>query len=135
MALNKAVIMGRLVRDPDIRATQDGKSVARFTVAVDRFRRGDQRETDFIGCVAFGKSAEFVEKYFKKGDGIVVDGGIRTDSYTNAKGEKVYTTNIVVLSVEFPVSAPKNDTSSKTEEEQMGIPEGFEALTDDDVPF
>lgn len=136
MAINNVVIEGRMTKDPELRATSDGRSVTRFSVAVDRaYQKEGQREADFIGCVAFGKTAEFVDKYFKKGKGVSVIGNIRTDSYTNSKGERVFTTTVVADRVFFPVAPPKNDSADRPEEEQSSIPEGFEMLTDDDVPF
>ena len=93
--MNKVILMGRLTRDPDIRYSQgeQATAVARYTVAVDRrFRRdGDAQSADFIGCVAFGRQAEFAEKYLRKGTKIALTGRIQTGSYTNRDGQKVYT--------------------------------------------
>ena len=114
--MNKVILMGRLTRDPDVRVGQSGAQVARYTLAVDRrFARSneggnDQQTADFIGCVAFGKSAEFAEKYLKKGTKIVATGRIQTGSYTNKDGQKVYTTDVVVEDQEFAES--KNQGSS-----------------------
>jgi single-strand DNA-binding protein len=106
--MNKAILIGRLTRDPEVRYSQGENStaVARFTLAVDRrFRKaGEQGETDFIGCVAFGKQAEFVEKYFRQGMKMVLSGRIQTGSYTNKEGQKVYTTDIVAEDIEFAES-------------------------------
>jgi len=106
--MNKAILIGRLTRDPEVRYSQGDNSmaIARFTLAVDRrFRRaGEQGETDFIGCVAFGKQAEFVEKYFRQGMKMVLTGRIQTGSYTNKDGQKVYTTDIVAEEIEFAES-------------------------------
>ena len=94
--MNKVILMGRLTRDPDIRYTQGENStaVARYTLAVDRRRAGadGQREADFIGCVAFGRQAEFAERYLHQGTKIAITGRIQTGSYTNKDGQKVYTT-------------------------------------------
>ena len=95
--MNKVILMGRLTRDPEVRYTQGENSmaIARYTLAVDRrFTRsrdnsGDQQTADFISCVAFGKSGEFVEKYCHKGTKLVVTGRIQTGSYTNKEGQKV----------------------------------------------
>lgn len=107
--------MGRLTRDPDIRYSsgENGMEVARYTLAVDRrFRRNDgQQSADFIGCVAFGKSAEFAEKYLKKGTKILVTGRIQTGSYTNRDGNKVYTTDVVVEDQEFAESKNASEGS------------------------
>jgi single-strand DNA-binding protein len=91
--------MGRLTKDPDVRRTQDGKAVARYTLAVDR--RSKEKAADFISCVAFDKKGEFAEQYLRKGIKIAVTGRIQTGEYTNQKGEKVYTTDVVVEDQEF----------------------------------
>ena len=94
--INKVVISGRLTRDPDMRG--EGTSlVAKYTLAVDRkYQKDGEQQTDFISCVAFGKGAEFAEKYLKKGTKIVVCGRIQTGSYTNKEGQKIYTTDVIV---------------------------------------
>ena len=108
--MNKAILMGRLTRDPDIRYTQGDNPmcIARYTLAVDRrFSRtagNDGNNADFIPCVCFGKTAEFVEKYLKKGTKMAVTGRIQTGSYTNRDGVKVYTTEVVVEDQEFAES-------------------------------
>lgn len=111
--MNKVILMGRLTRDPDIRYTQGANqmAVARYTLAVDRrvARRQDggndnQPTADFIGCVAFGRSAEFAEKYLHQGTKIVAEGRIQTGSYTNKDGQKVYTTDVVIENQEFAES-------------------------------
>ena len=108
--MNKVILMGRLTRDPDIRYSQgeNASAVARYTLAVDRrfVRRDnpDAQTADFIGCVAFGKAAEFAEKYLHKGTKIAVTGRIQTGSYTNKEGQKVYTTDVVVEEQEFAES-------------------------------
>lgn len=105
--MNKVILMGRLTRDPEVRysAGNNSMAVARYTLAVDRrFRRDGENNTDFIGCVAFGKSAEFAEKYLRQGTKIIVTGRIQTGSYTNRDGQKVYTTDVVVEDQEFAES-------------------------------
>ena len=105
--MNRVILMGRLTRDPEVRYTQGERSmaVARYTLAVDRrFRRDGENNADFIGCVAFGKSAEFAEKYLRQGTKIIVTGRIQTGSYTNRDGQKVYTTDVVVEDQEFAES-------------------------------
>ena len=106
--MNKVILMGRLTRDPEVRysAGDNSMAVARYTLAVDRrFSRRDGEPTaDFIGCVAFGRSAEFAEKYFRQGLKVVVPGRIQTGSYTNRDGQKVYTTDVVVEDQEFAES-------------------------------
>ncbi len=115
--MNRVILIGRLTRDPDIRYSQNDSqnATARYTLAVDRpvSRNGQGQETqtaDFIGCVAFGRSAEFAQKYLHKGIKIAVEGHIRTGSYTNKDGQTVYTTDVVVDRHEFCES--KNAQSS-----------------------
>jgi single-strand DNA-binding protein len=111
--MNKVILMGRLTRDPEVRyGGANNSAVARFSLAVDRrFKRdGDEQTADFINCVAFGKTAEFLEKYARKGTKFVVEGRIQTGSYTNKEGQKVYTTDVVCENVEFAES--KNSQSN-----------------------
>lgn len=105
--MNKVILMGRLTRDPEVRYSQGENSlaIARYTLAVDRrFKRQGEQDADFISCVAFGKSAEFAEKYLRQGTKIAVTGRIQTGSYTNRDGQKVYTTEVVVEESEFAES-------------------------------
>ena len=105
--MNKVILMGRLTRDPEIRYSQgnDQMAIARYTLAVDRrFNRNGDQTADFINCVAFGRSAEFAEKYLKQGTKIVATGRIQTGSYTNKDGNKVYTTDVVVEEQDFAES-------------------------------
>lgn len=105
--MNKCVLMGRLTRDPEVRYTQGDNvsAVARFSLAVDRrFKKDGEQTADFINCVAFGKTGEFIEKYGCKGTKFVVEGRIQTGSYINKDGQKVYTTDVVVEQVEFAES-------------------------------
>lgn len=109
--MNKAILMGRLTREPDVRYSQNESNtcVARYTLAVDRrFSRDNEQSADFIPCVAFGKSGEFAEKYLHKGTKIMVTGRITTGSYTNKEGQKVYTTEITVEEQEFCESKAAN---------------------------
>ena len=99
--MNVAILMGRLTRDPEVRYS----AVARYSIAVDRrFKRDGQPEADFFDCVSFGKQAEFVEKYLRKGTKIVVQGQIQNNNYQNREGQTVYRTQIVVDNVEFAES-------------------------------
>ena len=106
--MNKVILMGRLTRDPEVRYSQGDTptAFARYTLAVDRrfSRNGDDATADFISCVAFGRSAEFAEKYLHKGTKIALTGRIQTGSYTNRDGVKVYTTDVVVEDQEFAES-------------------------------
>ncbi len=115
--MNKVILMGRLTREPEVRYSQGDNSmaIARYTLAVDRrFRRDNSDQTaDFIGCVAFGRSAEFAEKYLHQGTKIVITGRIQTGSYTNKDGQRVYTTDVVVEDQEFAES--KNAAAGNSE--------------------
>ena len=103
--MNKVQLIGRLTRDPDIRYSQGQNQtcIARFTLAVDRRRANadGQREADFISCAAFGKTAESMDKYVKKGMRIAIGGHIQTGSYTNKDGARVYTTEVILDDLEF----------------------------------
>lgn len=130
--MNKAILIGRLARDPDVRTSQDGKMVARYTLAVNRIN--DQ--ADFIRCVAFGKSAEFAEKYLRKGTKIAVEGRIQTGSYTDRDGRKVYMTEVIIERQEFvekKIDAERNEAAfnQKMTEDFMNIPDGI----DEELPF
>ena len=152
--MNKVILMGRLTRDPDIRYSQGENSVAvaRFTLAVDRrFRRDNEQNADFISYVAFGRNAEFFEKYTKQGTKVVIEGNIRTGSYTNRDGQKVYTTDVAVDSVEFAESKASASSSANQEAPAYTAPakpvpapseaasEGFmniaDGLEDEGLPF
>ncbi|MBQ9614186.1 MAG: single-stranded DNA-binding protein [Lachnospiraceae bacterium] len=145
--MNKVILMGRLTRDPEVRYSQSDPStaVARYTLAVDRrFKRQEEegQTADFIGCVAFGKAAEFAEKYLRQGTKIAVTGRIQTGSYTNRDGQKVYTTDVVIEEQEFAESKSSNDQHSgqatyQTQTQQTGS-DGFMPMPDDldeDLPF
>ncbi len=144
--MNKAILCGRLTKDPDVRYSQgaEPQAIARYTLAVDRRGRGTkegEQTADFISCVAFGKAGEFAEKYLKKGIKMIVTGRIQTGSYTNKEGVKVYTTDIVVEDQEFAES--KNSSQNGTGNAQsapanaseddgfMDIPDGI----DEELPF
>ena len=141
--MNKVILMGRLTRDPEVRYTQgeDSTAVARYTLAVDRRFNREQQSADFIGCVAFGRAAEFAERYLRQGTKIVVTGRIQTGSYTNRDGQKVYTTDVVIEDQEFAES--KGAGGQQAENQQapsptpvgadgfMNIPDGI----DEELPF
>ena len=116
--MNNVTLMGRLTRDPEVRTGQGENStcIARYTLAVDRrVRAGQEKQADFISCVAFGKSGEFAEKYLRKGTKIVLTGHIQTGSYTNKDGAKVYTTDVVVDNQEFAESKRPADGTASTD--------------------
>lgn len=129
--MNRWCGTGRLTKDPDIKTTQDGVVIARFTVACDRRFKRENQSADFISCIAFNKTAEFMEKYFTKGMKIEVDGRIQTGSYEK-DGVKHYTTDIVCESVGF------GESKKKGEESAAPIDEGFVNVPDDintELPF
>ncbi len=142
--MNKVVLMGRLTRDPEVRysAGENAIAIARYTLAVDRrFKRDGEATADFISCVAFGRAAEFAERYFRQGIRIVVSGRIQTGSYTNKDGNKVYTTDVVVEEQEFAESKSHTENGGKEQSNApitpadadgfMNIPEGI----DEELPF
>jgi len=156
--MNKVVLIGRLTRDPEIRYSQNeaASAVARYTLAVDRrFKRQGETDTaDFISCVSFGKTAEFVERYLKQGTKVGAVGRIQTGSYTNREGNRVYTTDVVVEELEFVESksaaaahtsagygagaqgsnyqqAPARPEPSEAADGFMNIPDGI----DEELPF
>ena len=119
--MNKVILMGRLTRDPEVRysAGDNATAVARYTLAVDRrFKRDGEATADFIGCVAFGRQAEFAEKYLRQGTKVVLTGRIQTGSYTNRDGQKVYTTDVVAEDLEF--------AESKAAAAERGASAGFQ---------
>jgi single-strand DNA-binding protein len=137
--MNKTVLMGRLTADPQVRYSQgdNATAVARYTLAVNRkFKKDGEPTADFVPCVVFGKSAEFTEKYFRKGMQVAISGRIQTGSYTNKDGNKIYTTDVVVEEQEFAESkvASQNNGSGSTPVSSDGfldIPDGV----DTQLPF
>lgn len=132
--MNKVILMGRLTRDPEVRYVtgENAMSIARYALAVDR--RGKNGGTDFINCTAFGKGAEFAEKYLKKGTKILITGRIQTGSYKNKDGQTVYTTDIIVDESEFAESKASASEGEKTS--SNGLPD-FMAVPDEleELPF
>ena len=147
--MNKAILVGRLTRNPEVRYSQgdNATAVARYTLAVDRrFKRDGEPTADFIPCVVFGRSAEFAEKYFRQGMRVSISGRIQTGSYTNKDGVKVYTTEVIVEEQEFAESRAESDANRASFQHQstpslspsadagdgfMNIPDGI----DEELPF
>lgn len=132
--MNRVDLVGRLTKDPEIKVANSGTSIARFSVAVDRrFKREGEPDADFINILAFGKTAEFVEKYFKKGMKIGLSGSIQTGSYKNREGATVYTTDVVADSVEFVESkgTSTSDASAKKEDGFVNVPD----VDAEELPF
>lgn len=135
--MNKAILIGRLTADPTVRYTQDSLAIANFTIAVDRpIRKDKEKEADFIRVKAFGKTAESCEKYLRKGFLTAVDGSIRTGKYENKEGETVYTTEVACEKIQF-LQWPDQDGQAPERRgvPQEQIPDGFQMVDDDDVPY
>ena len=121
--MNLCVLHGRMARNAEMRTSQAGKAFARFTVAVDRAaKNGEERAADFISCVAFGRTAEMIERYFPKGKEILLEGHIQTGSYEAKDGTKRYTVDVLVDRVEFCGSKGDGGRQEKQESGQMDIP-------------
>lgn len=133
--MNKVILIGRLVRDPEVRWTQGSESmcVAKFTLAVDRkTKKEGEQSADFISCTAFKKTAEFIDKYIKKGTKIALEGRWQTSSYTNKEGAKVYTNDCIVEMVEFAESKQTETAPKETKQDDfMNVPDNI----DDEIPF
>ncbi len=140
--LNKVILMGRFTRDPELRSTPQGISTCSFSIAVDRnfVRAGEERKADFINCVAWRQTAEFISKYFKKGSMVALEGSIQTRTWDDQDGKKRYATDVVVSQVYFAES--KRDSQSTGEDSFSqaldfgSLPEPISPMgTDDDLPF
>ena len=151
--MNKVFLMGRLTRDPEVRYSSGEKqtAVARYSVAVDRrFKRDGDPDADFFNCTAFGKQAEFCEKYLHKGTKVVVEGRLQNDNYTNNAGEKVYSMRVITETIEFAESKRAADAAGSSDfgggsggfggdrgadrgaaDDFINIPDGIE----EDLPF
>ncbi len=139
--MNKVILIGRLTRDPNITyAQRDNSAIARFSLAVDRrVKREGDTNADFISCVAFGKTAEFAERYLRQGTKIAMEGRIQTGSYTNKEGQKIYTTDVIVDQMEFAESKnSQNGGSSQSRPQPSGTDSGFMNIPDgidEELPF
>ena len=141
--MNKIILMGRLTRDPEVRysAGDNATAIARYTLAVDRrFHREGEPSADFFSCVTFGKSAEFVERYFRKGIKITLSGRVEIRKYTNKEGQPVSTVEVIVEEQEFAESKAASERSQQADSSPisasagdgfMNIPDGI----DEDLPF
>ena len=148
--MNKVILMGNLTRDPEIRYSQGENSlaIARCSIAVNRrFSRQGDTDTDFFNCTAFGKQAEFVEKYFKQGSRMLLTGRVQNDNYTNKNGERVYSVQIMADEIEFAERKSTADANASrgasnfgggapepamaADDDFMNIPDGIE----DGLPF
>lgn len=133
--MNRAVLVGRLTRDPELRYTQSGVAVANFTLAVNRrFAREGEQQADFIPVVVWQKAAENVAKYLSKGRQVAVDGRIQTSSYDNKDGQRVYKTEIVADQVEFLGSKGDSEGQRDTDYSDSDR-DSFGGDFDDEIPF
>lgn len=129
--MNMVMLIGRLTRDPEIRYTEMGVCIARYTLAVDRISK--DKEADFISCVAYADKGEFAEKYMKKGMKMAISGRLRTGKYEKDDGTTVYTTDVVANVQEF-CESKKNTGRDLMDDEAAGEYGGFEK-TEEDLPF
>ena len=141
--LNKVILMGRFTRDPELRSTPQGTSTCAFSIAVDRnfVRPGEERKADFINCVAWRQTAEFISKYFKKGSMVALEGSIQTRSWDDQEGKKRYATEVIVNQVYFAESKRDSQASMGADDSFAAndfgsLPEPISPMgTDDDLPF
>lgn len=140
--LNKAILVGRLTRDPELRSTASGVSVVNFTVAIQRRYKdaSGERPTDFINCVAFGRTADFIKSYFAKGNMISCDGSIQTRTWDDNEGKRHYFTEVIVNDAGF-VESKREGSARETGDNEDAQPEPDMPVefgvggTDDDLPF
>ena len=123
--MNRVILMGRLTADPELRQTPQGTSVTQFTIAVDRrIKTENGQQADFITCVAWRKTAEFICRYFQKGRMIAIEGQIQSRSWETQDGKRQYATEVIVDNVSFTGEKPQTENT-----------DGFTYLPDDDTPF
>lgn len=138
--MNKVILMGRIVKDPDIRYSTGGNAmcIASMRLAVDKYKKEDG--ADFFNLKAFGKRAEFCEKYLKTGTKVIASGRLENNNYTNKEGRKVYDVQIVVEEIEFAESKKQSEPEAeKGEEVAPAVPDGFvhvpDEVADSNLPF
>lgn len=137
--MNKAILMGRLTRDPELRYTNTNNlPVCNFTLAIDRrfSKQGEERQADFLPIVTFDRLAEFCNKYFQKGRQVAVIGRIQTRTWDDAEGKRHYVTEIIANEAYFADSKPSQNSSDKQESKpQDDKSDGFFPVEEDDLPF
>ena len=139
--MNKVIFMGRFTRDPEVRYSQGANptAIARFTLAVNRrFKRDGEPEADFFNCTAFGKQAEFIERYMRKAVKVVVSGRIENDNYTNKEGQMVYYVKVMIEEIEFAESKAAGGNQGNSGYSNMGPGDGFMNIPDgldEELPF
>jgi single-strand DNA-binding protein len=135
--MNQIILCGRLCSDPDVRYGTNSNAIAKFSIAVDRrFKRDGQPTADFFNCVAFGKTGEFIEKYFHKGSKILLSGEMQNNNYKNKEGQMVYGFQVAVNNVEFAESKSQQNNVQQAKPQQadtdfIQIPDGIE----EELPF
>lgn len=127
MNINKAILMGRMTADPEVKTTTGGTNVVQFSVAVNRKYSKEEQKTDFIDCTAFGKSADFLGKYFRKGSSVIIFGNIQTDTWKDKDGNNRKSTRIIVDDLQFGESK-----KSETEPAQIPAAETYSNATNAD---
>lgn len=141
--MNKVILVGRLVREPELRTTQSGVSVCSFTVACDRrYQKEGERQADFINCIAWRNTADFISNYFTKGTRIALDGSIQTRSWDAEDGTKRYATEVIVDHAEFAQSKSEGNSENTTQPEYTftgtnNIDSAFDDIdiSEEDMPF
>ena len=141
--MNNVSLMGRLVREVEMKTTATGLAISSFTLAVDKGLSKDKKQeleamnkptADFIRCIAFGKTAEILSQYVGKGNRLAIEGRIQTGSYGNQEGQRVYTTNIVVDKFSF-IDFKDSDSGHQQPQQQPEITQGFVPFEDNEIPF
>lgn len=140
LELNQVNLAGRLIADPDLRQTQGGLSVATFTIAIGRYaKKGEEKKADFIGCTVFGKTADTISNFMKKGSAIFVTGSIQTDTWKDKDGKNRYKTGVIVQSFKFVEKAGANANTDNTDTTyssgESTAPNFEEVANGDDLPF
>ncbi len=149
--MNNVCLVGRLTSDPEVRYSPNGKGVARFRLAVGRvYKTEGSPDADFISCIAFGKTAEVIERFFVKGQEMALRGRIQTGSYTNKDGNTVYTTDVIAEEISFVGSKKQKSSdddygtgeaeepkkkSTRSRKKDDEVPEGFETISEEEMPF
>ena len=135
--MNTVILVGRLVRDPEIRYTQSQTAVCSATIAVNRGKdsNGNDRGADFIRLTIFNKPGEAFQKYLTKGRQVAVQGRLNTGSYKNKNGDTVYTTDVIVEKFDFIGNRSDRTDAQPPAADMNDIPDGFEPIDDDDIPF
>ena len=137
MGIARVILLGRITKDLELKQTPNGTSVLAFTVAVERnYSKGEDKQSDFINCVAWKEKAEFISKYFGKGRMIAIEGNLRTRAYDDKNGVKHYVTEVYVDNVSFTGEKKQTETVHTNPADSIGNPDDYEdVLSDDGVPF